>query len=120
VLRLVSFDIDGTLEFGDPPGIITVAMVRKAKSLGWLVGTCSDRPISAQRRLWDELGVAVDFAVAKPGLLTLRARFLAHSYVHIGDTNIDEQFARHAEFDFIHVDDVHQVPWISDLGSLPV
>ena len=44
--KLISFDIDGTLEVGDPPGIITLDMVRKAKELGFLVGSCSDRTIS--------------------------------------------------------------------------
>ena len=28
--KLISFDIDGTLEFGDPPGYITIERVRKA------------------------------------------------------------------------------------------
>jgi hypothetical protein len=32
-VTLVSFDIDGTLEIGDPPGIITVAAVRTARRL---------------------------------------------------------------------------------------
>jgi hypothetical protein len=29
--KLISFDIDGTLEVGDPPGSLTMAMVRRAK-----------------------------------------------------------------------------------------
>ena len=40
---LVSFDIDGTLEVGDPPGIVTISMVRQAKSLGYLIGRASCR-----------------------------------------------------------------------------
>ena len=31
---LVSFDIDGTMVFGDPPGPVTVAMVLDAQSAG--------------------------------------------------------------------------------------
>ena len=31
---LVSFDIDGTLEVGDPPGIITIGMVMAVKRPG--------------------------------------------------------------------------------------
>jgi hypothetical protein len=27
VIALVSFDIDGTLEVGDPPGLVTIPMV---------------------------------------------------------------------------------------------
>src|SRR6266566_8855418 len=42
VVKLISFDIDGTLEVGDPPGLITMEMVRQAKHLGCLIGSCSD------------------------------------------------------------------------------
>src|SRR5204863_6093092 len=38
---LVSFDIDGTLEIGEPPGIVTIALVHVAKRLGYVVGSCS-------------------------------------------------------------------------------
>ena len=34
---LISFDIDGTLEFGDPPGGITVEMVRRAVRRNYFV-----------------------------------------------------------------------------------
>ena len=47
--KLISFDIDGTLEVGDPPGSITMEMVRRAKRLGYLIGSCSDRTVSAQQ-----------------------------------------------------------------------
>jgi hypothetical protein len=33
-VTLVSFDIDGTLEVGEPPGIVTIALVKIAKGLG--------------------------------------------------------------------------------------
>jgi hypothetical protein len=42
---LVSFGIDGTAEMGDPPGIVTISIVRQAKSLGYLIGSCSDRTL---------------------------------------------------------------------------
>ena len=61
--KLISFDIDGTLEVGDPPGIITLDMVRKAKELGFWVGSCSDRTISTQQRIWRDSGISVDFTV---------------------------------------------------------
>ena len=32
---LISFDIDGTLEVGDPPGILTMEMVRSAQQKGF-------------------------------------------------------------------------------------
>ena len=42
-LIVVSFDIDGTLEIGEPPGVVPIALIRTAKRLGYLVGSCSDR-----------------------------------------------------------------------------
>ena len=38
-ITLISFDIDGTLEIGEPPGIVTIAMIHAAKRLGNLVGS---------------------------------------------------------------------------------
>ena len=46
---LISFDIDGTLEVGDPPGVLTMDMVRRAQEKGCVIGSCSDRPRS---RFW--------------------------------------------------------------------
>ena len=45
---LVSFDIDGTLEVGDPPGPIELALVRRAKALGYIVGSASARVSSSR------------------------------------------------------------------------
>ena len=51
-LVLVSFDIDGTMEAGEPPGPVTFAMVAEAKSRGYIVGSASDRTLSEQRAIW--------------------------------------------------------------------
>ena len=78
--KLISFDIDGTLEVGDPPGIITLDMVRKAKELGFWVGSCSDRTISTQQRIWRDSGISVDFTVLKHQLSTVKEQFEAEEY----------------------------------------
>jgi hypothetical protein len=103
-VTLVSFDIDGTLEVGEPPGIVPIAIVRTAKRLGCLVGTCSDRPISHQEQMWRRLGIAADFVVLKHRLADVRARFAALAYYHIGDTETDERVATAAGFTFILAD----------------
>ena len=69
---LISFDIDGTLEVGDPPGLVSVEMVRECKRLGYLIGSCSDRPVSYQRQLWERLDIAADFTVLKHRLADVR------------------------------------------------
>ena len=59
--KLISFDIDGTLETGDPPGCITMGRVRQAQELGYIIGSCSDRTVSTQQRMWLEHGISVAF-----------------------------------------------------------
>ena len=107
VQRLISFDIDGTLEVGDPPGVIPLTAVRMARELGFVIGSCSDRTLSYQQELWSEHDVPMQFTVLKQNLSHVRAEFddLEH-YLHIGDTEIDEMMARGAGFDFLHsIDD---------------
>ena len=108
---LFSFDIDGTLETGDPPGIISIALVKRARQLGYLIGSCSDRPISYQEAMWAGLGVNPDFTVLKHRLGDLKARFTAAAYYHVGDTDIDEHFARLAGFVFLSADVAAHRAW---------
>jgi hypothetical protein len=102
--RLISFDIDGTLEVGDPPGSITIARVRRALELGYIVGSCSDWPVSHQKRMWLKHDVPVSFTVLKHQLDRVRAEFSAEHYVHIGDTNIDRQYAERNGFTYYYPD----------------
>ena len=99
---LISFDIDGTLEEGDPPGVLTMDFVREVKGQGYLVGSCSDRPISAQRAMWERHGIEVDFTVSKHMLEDVKADFEAEVYYHIGDReDLDKRPAEKAGFEFL-------------------
>lgn len=102
--KLISFDIDGTLETGDPPGSITMARVREALELGYIVGSCSDRPVSHQQRMWMQHGITVSFTVLKHQLDRVRAEFRAEAYVHIGDTNMDRHYAERNGFAYFFPD----------------
>jgi hypothetical protein len=102
--RLISLDIDGTLEVGDPPGCITIARVREALELGYIVGSCSDWPVSHQKRMWLAHGIPVSFTVLKHQLDRVRAEFSAERYVHIGDTNIDRHYAERNGFVYFYPD----------------
>ena len=108
---LISFDIDGTLEVGEPRGSITIDFVRAAQRKGCIIGSCSDRPLSFQQRLWQQHGIAVDFTSLKQNLVDVRSRFNAESYTHVGDTDVDEFFARKADFRFIRVDTMEWRAW---------
>ena len=102
--KLISFDIDGTLETGDPPGIITMARVRHALELGYIIGSCSDRTVSQQQRMWEKHDIPVSFTVLKHRLDQVKAQFSADEYVHIGDTNIDRYYAEQNGFAYFFPD----------------
>ena len=112
--KLISFDIDGTLETGDPPGIITMARVRKVQALGYIIGSCSDRTVSMQQRMWDRHGITGAFTVLKHRLDQVRIDFPAELYVHIGDTNIEKYYAELHGFTYYFPDgtvDHLWTPW---------
>ena len=115
--KLISFDIDGTLEIGDPPGIITMDLVREAKNQGYLIGSCSDRPVSSQVRIWNEHSISVDFTVLKQNLEEVKARFKAESYYHVGDTKLDQFYAAEAGFHFIQAE---IGAWQDSMPGLPL
>jgi len=119
MVTLVSFDIDGTLEVGDPPGIVSIALVKTAKRLGYLVGSCSDRPISHQQSLWARLQIAVDFTVLKHELASVKRRFTAAAYYHIGDTDVDDHYATRAGFRFLKADVPGRRLWPVELFADP-
>ena len=104
-LAVVSFDIDGTMQFGNPPGPVSVEVARRLADLGHVVGSASDRTRSDQSALWDQHGLEVSFVGGKHHLHEVRSRFVADHYVHIGDTDVDEHYARLAGFEFVWVTD---------------
>ena len=99
--KLISFDIDGTLEVGQPPGSVTMEMVRQVQALGYLVGSCSDLTISRQQRIWEENGIAAEFTVLKHQLAEVKVKFEAEEYFHVGDTDMDRHVSQEAGFQFI-------------------
>jgi FMN phosphatase YigB (HAD superfamily) len=111
MVKLISFDIDGTLEAGDPPGIITMDMVRAIKALGYVIGSGSDRPLSSQRLVWESHHIVVDFTTLKHQLADVKARFQAEAYYHIGDTDMDRLLADRAGFRFVRVDAALRQTW---------
>jgi hypothetical protein len=115
MITLVSFDIDGTLELGDPPGIITIEMLRSVKRRGYVIGSGSDRPVSYQRELWKRLQIDADFTVLKHRLAEIKTRFTAQAYYHIGDTDVDDDLATRAGFRFLRADAAVWAVWGQEL-----
>ena len=114
---LVSFDIDGTLEAGDPPGPVTFSMVRKAQAHGCIIGSASDRPLPVQQSIWDKYSIEVSFISSKQGLPEVKSRFPADEYYHIGDTEMDQQLSEAAGFQFVWMVDGHTEPWINGAAN---
>jgi len=111
---LLSLDIDGTLEIGDPPGDFSLALVRRALELGYIVGSASDRVMSDQQRLWQAHRIEVHFVGHKHKLDEVRARFpQTRRWIHIGDGNADEVYARKHGFEFHWA---HEVPKVGSAG----
>lgn len=110
--RVISFDIDGTLETGHGPGPITLDMVRQAKECGYIIGSCSDRPVGDQRNMWAKSGIEVEFTVLKHMLDAVRSKFEADVYYHIGDTDLDQFYAGQAGFEFLQVQNMAPEPWM--------
>lgn len=110
---LLSFDIDGTLETGDPPGPVTLEMVKRARDLGCIIGSASDRSITAQKAMWERNEIEVDFVANKHLLSGIKERFEVDYYLHMGDRELDRQFAREAGFEFIWMDEAATEPWIA-------
>ena len=109
---LISFDIDGTMEVGDPPGPLTMDMARIAQQKGFLIGSCSDRPPSAQRAIWNQHDIEADFVSAKHMLADVKAKFEADRYYHIGDReDLDRQNALRSGFEFLWPDEAAAQPW---------
>ena len=115
--ELLSFDIDGTMEFGAPPGGVTVEMVRGAKAAGYIVGSCSDRPVSNQKDLWQRNELEVSFTVLKHELDSVKAEFEAETYTHIGDTELDRHYAVMSGFRFVKIDAYQDEPWANPPAS---
>lgn len=115
---LVSFDIDGTLETGDPPGPLLIEAARRAKQLGYIVGSSSDRTLSEQQAMWGQVGFAYDFVCRKHEMTRLVSEFACDRYVHIGDTSHDEECATAAGFEFIFTEEAtlsQESPWVRQL-----
>jgi hypothetical protein len=106
---IISFDIDGTMEFGDPPGPVTVDFVRRLLAAGHVIGSASDRTRTDQSSAWARYGIAPAFVGGKHHLHEVRARFDAERHVHIGDSHVDEHYATLAGFEFF---------WMTDWESL--
>lgn len=110
---LVSFDIDGTLEVGEPPGPVKIDMVRRLALKGWLVGSCSDRTVAFQKQMWKLQGITPKFTVLKHRLSDVKITFPLEECYHVGDTDVDRMYSESSGFVFVESGLAER--WISGL-----
>lgn len=88
-LEIISFDIDLTLtmpeDAGHLPEFISPTVISELQELGYIVGTCSDRPPSNQREAMAEVGQAPHFCIPKEMLHWTSRLIPAETQVHVGD-----------------------------------
>jgi len=111
--KLISFDIDGVLDIAMEPGPITLDMVRRAQDLGYIVGSCSDVPVSMQRDMWEKHGIAFDFTILKHRLSELPPQFEADEY-YLVSTRDTGSYSERFGFVFLPVAETTDEPWMLD------
>lgn len=111
--RLIGFDVDNVLDISLEPGPITLDMVKRAKEMGYIVGSCSDIPVPMQKAMWEKHGVEVDFTVLKHRLGELRDEFQADEYYLISTRDTGDYSASEG-FVFLPVAETTDEPWMSD------
>ena len=104
VRYIFSFDIDGTLEVGDPPGPVALDLVKRVKALGHVIGSCSDRTLSEQANMWERNGIEADFTSLKYQLPDILERFPCERAIHVGDSHVDKMYAEKAGFIYLPPD----------------
>ena len=112
-MLLVTFDIDGTMEFGDPVGIVTKQVVNFYRDNGVIVGSASDRTKSTQLNMWSKYGFEVDFAIVKHKIPELMTEYKqCQVFWHVGDRPVDQQIASDAGFTFFWPDQIPDLSFV--------
>ncbi|MFL2639855.1 MAG: hypothetical protein ACJ0OL_00800 [Dehalococcoidia bacterium] len=121
-MLLVTFDIDGTMEFGDPVGTVDKQVIEFYRNNGVIVGSASDRTKSTQLNMWSQYGFEVDFAIVKHKIPELIEEYdQCELFWHVGDRPVDQQIAFKAGFTFFWPDQVPDLSLINGfLGGQPL
>lgn len=116
---IISLDIDDTVDLNDGyPAPISWAQVRELQGAGWMVGSCSDRAPSDQRRVWAEAGLKEAFAIPKELLHGLRRLHPELKIHHVGDnTERDELPAQRQGVGFIRHTDFRTADFITGTAA---
>jgi hypothetical protein len=68
--------------------------------------------LSAQRAIWAQHNIAIDFAGGKMMLPDVKVKFVVNVYYHIGDReDLDRKYALDAGFEFLWPHEAMVHPW---------
>ena len=81
-------------------------MVRQLQNDGYIIGSCSDRPVPAQKQIWERYEIEPSFTVLKHQLDSVKSALPAAVYCHIGDTDLDKHYANLSDFEFRYMYEV--------------
>lgn len=100
---LVAFDVDGTLECGNPQGPIKLDILKRMKNEGMVIGIISPSLFRVKK----ELGKLLDFYKAGPKEEVMREIRMSYSgrVLYIGDSIHDELAAAKALWEFCYAKD---------------
>ena len=62
--------------------------------------------------MWEKSGIEVEFTVLKHLLNSVKSKFDADVYYHIGDTELDKHYAERSGFQFLQVQDMQPEAWM--------
>jgi hypothetical protein len=101
---VVAFDVDGTLEYGDPEGPIKLERVKQLKDEGFSVG------IIGAREKVENLLPNLDFyspgdPLKPEGLREVKERFNPIMGIYVADRASDREAALQTGFCFMYADD---------------
>ena len=83
--RALSFDIDDTINLGpESPGPVSWRDIADLQQAGYIIGSCSDREPSDQRRVWAEAGIVEAFAIPKELMWAMQACYRHYPAIHVG------------------------------------
>lgn len=102
-MNVISFDVDGTTIWGNPPGPITPEMIKVEIDKGNHVVGGSNHGIPQQDAEFRAHGIKLLMVCQKVGLSKAKEKWMnAGRYIHVGDSiNDDGRAAKAAGFEYM-------------------
>jgi ribonucleotide monophosphatase NagD (HAD superfamily) len=101
--RVIAFDVDGTLEVGDPAGSIKLSALKDLKQQGYVVGVISNA--STRARVKDKFHDEADFFLTKGTTKAQSMKIVGKDFdqkLYVGNSAQDEKAAKKADWKYVN------------------